>query len=72
MSIEMDNFIIHLVIFITFFIIPTMKKENLIKNYTDLFTEYSQDSLFLKLQKNLAKLLNSLGLKDKDIILAIS
>jgi hypothetical protein len=49
-----------------------MKKENMMKHYTDLFTEYPQDSLFLKLQKKLTKLLNSLELNDKDIILAIS
>lgn len=49
-----------------------MKIENSIKHYADLFTEYPQDSLFLKLQKNLNKLLNSLKLEDKDIILAIS
>jgi len=49
-----------------------MKKENLMKHYTDLFTEYPQDSSFLKLQKKLTKLLESLKLKGKDIILAIS
>jgi hypothetical protein len=49
-----------------------MKKETLIKHYTGLFTEYSNNSLFLKLQKKLNKLLNSLELEDKDIILAIS
>ena len=49
-----------------------MKKENLIKHYTDLFAEYPQDSSFLKLQKNLTKLLESLELENKDIILAIS
>jgi hypothetical protein len=49
-----------------------MKKENLIGHYTNLFTEYPNNSLFLKLQKKLIKLLNSLELKDKDIILAIS
>jgi hypothetical protein len=49
-----------------------MEKENLIKHYADLFTEYPKDSLFLKLQKRLTKLLNSLELEGKDIILAIS
>lgn len=49
-----------------------MKKENLIKHYTDLFAEYPQDSSFLKLQKKLGILLESLELEDKDIILAIS
>jgi hypothetical protein len=49
-----------------------MKKENLMKHYTDLFTEYGENSSFLKLQKNLNNLLESLELKDKDIILAIS
>jgi hypothetical protein len=49
-----------------------MEKETLIKHYADLFTEYSNNSLFLKLQKKLNKLLNTLELKDKDIILAIS
>ena len=63
---------INLVIFLAFFIIPTMKKESIMKHYTDLFVEYPKDSLFLKLQKKLTKLLNSLELKDKDIILAIS
>ena len=42
------------------------------KHYTDLFAEYPQDSSFLKLQKKLTKLLESLKLEDKDIILAIS
>ena len=65
-------FVIHLVILTPFFIIHTMKKENLIKHYQDLFTEYPQDSSFLKLQKKLSKLLESLELEDKDIILAIS
>ena len=49
-----------------------MKKEILIKHYKDLFAEYPQDSSFLKLQKELDKLLNNLKLEDKDIILAIS
>jgi hypothetical protein len=49
-----------------------MKKENLIRHYADLFTEYPQNSLFLKLQKKLTELLNSLNLENKDIILAIS
>lgn len=63
---------INLVIFLAFFIIPTMEKESIMKHYTDLFVDYPKDSLFLKLQKKLTKLLNSLELKDKDIILAIS
>ena len=49
-----------------------MKKETLFEHYTDLFVEYSKDSLFFKLQKKLTKLLESLELADKDIILAIS
>jgi len=49
-----------------------MKKETLFEHYTDLFVEYSKDSLFFKLQKKLTKLLESLELTDKDIILAIS
>jgi hypothetical protein len=49
-----------------------MKKENLIKNYTKLFTEYSNDSSFFNLQKKLTKVMNSLELEDNDIILAIS
>ena len=49
-----------------------MKKESLIKHYTDLCAEHPQDSSFLKLQKKLIKLLELLELKDKDIILAIS
>ena len=49
-----------------------MGKKNLIKHYTDLFTEYAENSLFLKLQKKLTKLLESLELGDKDIILAVS
>ena len=68
----MYKLILHLVIFLSFFIILTMKKENLIKHYTDLFTKYPKDSSFLKLQKKLTKLLESLELEDKDIILAIS
>ena len=68
----MTNISLHLVIFVAFFIIPTMKKEFLIKHYKDLFTEYGENSLFLKLQKNLTPLFESLELKDKDIILAVS
>jgi len=49
-----------------------MKGENSIKHYADLFTEYPNNSLFLKLQKNLTPLFESLELKDKDIILAVS
>ena len=49
-----------------------MQKEILIKHYEDLFTEYGENSSFLKLQKKLTELLKSLELKDKDIILAIS
>jgi hypothetical protein len=49
-----------------------MKKEILIKHYEDLFTEYGENSLFLKLQKNLNPLFESLGLKYKDVILAVS
>ena len=49
-----------------------MKKGNLMKHYTDLFSEISQDSLFFQLQKKLSKLLESLELQEKDIILAIS
>ena len=37
-----------------------------------MFTEYGENSLFLKLQKNLTPLFESLELKDKDIILAVS
>ena len=45
-----------------------------IKRYTQLFENerITNNFLFLKLQKKLTKLLNSLELKDKDIILAIS
>jgi len=63
---------LHLVILTSFFIISTMKKENLMKHYTDLFTEYPKDLLFLKLQKKLTPFFESLKLEDKDIILAIS
>ena len=49
-----------------------MEKQTLIKHYEDLFIEYPQDSLFLNLQKKLTKLLESLSLKDRHIILAIS
>ena len=42
------------------------------KHYTDLFVEYPKNSLFLKLQEKLTPLFESLWLKDKDIILAIS
>ena len=61
-----------LVISLSFLIIPIMKKENLIKHYTALFTEYQLNSLFFQLQKKLSKLFESLELKDEDIILAIS
>jgi hypothetical protein len=45
-----------------------------IEHYSQLFENKRiiSNSLFLKLQKNLDKLLNSLKLEDKDIILAIS
>ena len=72
MSREMNIFSIHLVIFIAFFIILIMKGNFSIKHYTDLFSEYPQDSSFLKLQKNLTPLFESLELKEKDIILAVS
>ena len=49
-----------------------MKRENSINHYKNLFNEYPQNSLFLKLQKKLTELLNSLNLENKDIILAIS
>jgi len=49
-----------------------MKKEFLIKHYEDLFTEYGENSLFLKLQKDLTPLFESLELEWKDIILAVS
>lgn len=49
-----------------------MEEQTLIKHYTDLFIEYPKDSLFLNLQKKLTKLLESLNLKDRHIILAIS
>lgn len=49
-----------------------MKKEFSIKHYRDLFIEYQKDSSFLCLQKKLTKLLDSLKLEDKNIILAIS
>ena len=45
-----------------------------IKHYSQLFESerITSNSLFLKLQKKLNKLLNSLELEGKDIILAIS
>ncbi len=45
-----------------------------IKHYTQLFENerITENSLFLKLQKKLTKLLKSLELGDKDIILAVS
>ena len=49
-----------------------MKEETLIKHYADLFIGHPKDSLFFKLRKKLVKLLESLDLADKDIILAIS
>ena len=49
-----------------------MKRENSINHYKNLFNEYPQNSLFLKLQKKLTELLNSLELEWKDIILAVS
>ena len=49
-----------------------MKKEFLIKDYKDLFAEYAENSLFLRLQKNLTPLYESLKLEWKDIILAVS
>lgn len=47
-------------------------KKALIKHYTHLFTEHPNNSSFLKSQKKLTKLLESLELTDKDVILAIS
>lgn len=49
-----------------------MGGQALIKHYKDLFIEYPKNSLFLNLQKKLTKLLESLNLKDRHIILAIS
>ena len=49
-----------------------MEREILIKHYEDLFSEYAENSLFLKLQENLTPLLESLELKERDIILAVS
>jgi hypothetical protein len=45
-----------------------------IKHYTQLFENerIAGNSLFLKLQKKLSNLLNSLELQGKDIILAVS
>jgi hypothetical protein len=45
-----------------------------IKHYTQLFENerITENSQFLKLQKKLTKLLESLELGDKDIILAVS
>lgn len=70
--ISIYNFSFQLVIFTPFFIIHTMKGKIFIKHYEDLFTEYGENSLFLKLQKNLTPIFESLGLKDKDVILAVS
>jgi len=51
-----------------------MQEKWKIKHYTQLFESerITNNSLFLKLQKKLTKLLESLELKDKDIILAVS
>jgi len=51
-----------------------MQEKREIKHYTQLFENerITDNSLFLKLQKNLNKLLDSLELEGKDIILAIS
>ena len=49
-----------------------MKNNFLVKHYNDLFNEYSKDSSFLKLQKKLIPLFESLELEEKDIILAVS
>lgn len=49
-----------------------MKKDFLIKHYKDLFTEYTDSSLFLKLQKNLNPFFKSLELEWKNVILAVS
>ena len=72
LSFFLSKCIINAVYFYSFSGIMQEKWE--IKHYTQLFENerITDNSLFLKLQKNLAKLLNSLGLKDKDIILAIS
>ena len=59
----------------SFYSFPEIMQEKWgIKHYTQLFENemITSNSLFLKLQKKLTKLLNSLKLKDKDIILAIS
>jgi hypothetical protein len=37
-----------------------MKKESMMKHYTDLFVEYPKNSLFLKLQEKLTPLFESL------------
>jgi hypothetical protein len=64
--------IINAVYFYSFSEIMQEKWE--IKHYIRLFENgrIAGNSLFLKLQKKLIRLLKSLELKDKDIILAIS
>ena len=51
-----------------------MQAQGKIKHYQELFENgrIEQNSLFLKLQKNLTPLFESLELEDKDIILAVS
>jgi hypothetical protein len=51
-----------------------MQAQGKFQHYSALFDDkrIAKDSLFLKLQKKLTKLLESLKLEDKDIILAIS
>ena len=51
-----------------------MQVEGRITHYQELLKSgrITEDSLFLKLQKNLAPLFESIELKDKDIILAVS
>jgi hypothetical protein len=51
-----------------------MQAKGKFTHYQELFEKerIAENSLFLKLQKNLTPLFESLELKDKDVILAVS
>jgi hypothetical protein len=49
-----------------------MQEQGLLNQYSDLWSKDLKNPMFLNLQKNLNRLLESLELRDKNIILAVS
>ena len=55
-----------------YFFSRIMQEQGLLNQYSDLWTKDLKNPMFLNLQKNLNRLLESLELRDKNIILAVS